>query len=97
MKKNKMDFAITKKNDTYIISEKNSRRKIYRVTDVPTYNNFNLKKPFLSGVGSVINVAGNYYSFDKYLSANNDCNAILSDWKKVGDYFLEAFSIYKGK
>lgn len=95
--KRKKDFAITKKKHVYTLSDKNTGKVLYHIVDVPVYDAFDLEKPFLSGVGSVINVAGNYYSLKKYLSKNNDYDAMMSDWKKVGAYFMEALSLYKEK
>lgn len=57
------DFVITKKNHTYTISDKNSGKRLYNIMDVSVYDNFNLDKPLLSGLGSMMNVSGNYYSF----------------------------------
>lgn len=45
---------------------------------------FDRKHPIVSGMGSVVNVGGNYYSFRKYLLHNNDSNALASDWRQVG-------------
>lgn len=95
--KTKKNFVVTKKNNTYTISDKESGMSLYHIVDVPVYDSFNLEKPFLSGLGSVINVAGNYYHFKKYLSNNDDFRAITSDWKKVGVYLMEALSFYKEK
>lgn len=93
--KTKKNFVVTKKNHVYTISEKKSGKSLYHIMDVSVYDNFDLEKPVLSGLGSVMNVPGNYYSFEKYLSNNNDSQAIISDWRKVGSYFLEALSLYK--
>ena len=51
---------------------------------------FKLKKSFLSGIASIMNVAGNHYRFDKYQSQNNDENALASDWNNVGDSLYKA-------
>lgn len=91
------DFVITKKNHTYTISDKKTGKSLYHIVDVPVYDNFDLDKPLLSGFGCVMNVPGNYYSFKKYLSNNDDYHAMISDWKKIGIYFIEALSLYKGK
>lgn len=91
------DYVITKKNHTYTISDKNSGKRLYNIMDVSVYDNFNLDKPLLSGLGSMMNVSGNYYSFKKYLSNNDDYHAMVSDWKRIGIYFIEALSLFKGK
>lgn len=72
---------ITKKNHTYTISDKKTGKSLYHIVDVPVYDNFDLDKPLLSGFGCVMNVPGNYYSFKKYLSNNDDYPAMISDGK----------------
>lgn len=40
---------------------------------------------FVVGMGSIANVAGNYYNFNSYSSQEEaDGKAILSDWGSVG-------------
>ena len=40
---------------------------------------------FLTGAGSVFNLAGNYYTFNSAESAEAaDCRALASDWGVVG-------------
>lgn len=95
--KTKRNFVITKKNNTYTVSDKESGTSLYHITDTPVYDNFDLDKPLLSGLGSIMNVSGNYYSFKEYLSNNDDYHAMVSDWKKIGVYFIEALSLYKEK
>ncbi len=95
--KTKKNFVITKKKHTYTISDKKSGKSLYHIVDVPVYDNFNIDRPLLSGLGSVMNVPGNYYSFEKYLKNNDDYHAMVSDWEKIGNYFIEALSLYKGK
>ena len=51
---------------------------------------FKLKKSFLSGIASIINVAGNHYRFDTYKTQNNDEKALASDWNNVGDSLYKA-------
>ena len=65
--KTKKNFVITKKKHTYTISDKKSGKSLYHIVDVPVYDNFSIDRPLLSGLGSVMNVPGNYYSFEKYL------------------------------
>jgi len=46
---------------------------------------------FLVGIGSVLNIAGNYFSFN--YSSNDreaDTKAILSDWRVVGEDIVVA-------
>ena len=95
--KTKKNFVITKKKHTYTVSDKKSGKSLYNIVDVPVYDNFNIDRPLLSGLGSVMNVPGNYYSFEKYLKNNDDYHAMVSDWEKIGNYFIEALSLYKGK
>lgn len=52
-----------------------------------------LNKAFISGVGSVISVPGNYCRVHRR-SANNDAQAIASDWNNVGSYISNAMSEY---
>ncbi|WP_446786961.1 hypothetical protein [Macellibacteroides fermentans] len=74
-----------------VISEKGMQnRVVYKSFDIPIYKKFNIETPILSGVGSVVNVPGNYYSFHKFFSAKKDKLAIESDWKKVGVAIFEA-------
>ena len=51
---------------------------------------FKLKRSFLSGIASIMNVAGNHYRFDRYQSQYNDENALASDWNNVGDSLYKA-------
>jgi len=46
---------------------------------------------FLTGAGSVLNVAGNYFTF-KYSSSGEkaDAKALLSDWGVIGQDIIEA-------
>lgn len=62
------------------------RKKKYR-TDF-LFPNTNL----LVGMGSIFNIAGNYYSFNGSESDNEaDCKAIASDWGMVGQDFNTVF------
>jgi hypothetical protein len=63
-----------------------------QVEDKPTYDKFDLDKSFLSGMGSVFNIFGNYYSFDDYLSEADDVKDLSSDWDKVGAALWNAMS-----
>ena len=93
----KKKLIISKKGNRFIFSDKNTGKPLFHVTDSPTYAAFDLDKPILSGVGSLFNVAGNYYSFRKYLANNDDSKAMASDWEKVGMAFLDALSVSKNK
>lgn len=46
---------------------------------------------FLTGAGSVLNVAGNYFAF-KYSSSGEkaDTEALLSDWQVIGQDIMQA-------
>jgi len=84
MKKGKFkNIAVTKKGKKIVVSDKNTGIKLYQLMDTPTYANFYLDNPVLSGIAS-INMAGNSFSFYKYLSQNDDRKAIRFDWEKVG-------------
>jgi hypothetical protein len=65
---------------------------ILQKEDRPTYYKFNLEHPILSGMGSVLNIFGNYYSFDDYLSQTDDSNDIASDFETVGAALWKAMS-----
>jgi hypothetical protein len=60
--------------------------------DRPTYYKFNLDYPILSGIGSVLNIFGNYYTFDDYLSQTDDSKDIASDFETVGAALWKAMS-----
>ncbi|MDR0961434.1 MAG: hypothetical protein LBM62_02580 [Mediterranea sp.] len=49
-----------------------------------------MKHPLLAGIGSIINVAGNYHTFPEYTSKKANDTAIASVWKKVGSYLFDA-------
>lgn len=53
------------------------------------------KQDFISGLGTIFNVAGNYYTFNH--SSNPDIKAIESDWAMVGQDILESFDQAKKK
>lgn len=44
------------------------------------------KNSFLSGLGSVLNIFGNYFEYDFSKTANEaDENALYSDWSTIGN------------
>ena len=44
------------------------------------------KDSFISGMGSVLNIAGNYFDYNYSKTAKEaDLRALKSDWKNVGD------------
>ena len=50
---------------------------------------------FMTGMGSVFNIPGNYYQFNWSDSDEEaDEKAIRSDWKAVGNYIREATNQY---
>jgi hypothetical protein len=59
--------------------------------------NFLFSSPFLVGMGSVFNIAGNYFTF-KHLSTDEetDAEAIASDWSIVGKDIQEAITTVCG-
>lgn len=93
--KNKV--SVSKKGTEFVISDRKTGKSLQHIIDTPIYDMFELDHPFLSGIGSAFNVAGNYYSFRRYLSTNDDYSAIRSDWRKVGAAFLEVLSSLKEK
>lgn len=92
MKKN--NILIQKKGNKYIVTDVYANKDLYNVQSIPVYNVFNLNRSVQSGIGSIMNVPGNYYSFHKYLSMT-DAQAIESDWRNVGISFLDALSLIK--
>lgn len=49
---------------------------------------------FLSGLGSVLNLAGNYFEYNYSKSSNEtDRKALQSDWKSIGQDI--SFSIHR--
>lgn len=50
-----------------------------------------VKPSFFSGIGSVLNLAGNYYNI-AITSPEEDAKAIESDWSVVGYEILDAKS-----
>jgi hypothetical protein len=51
---------------------------------------------FLTGMGSIFNISGNYYRFNTSNSgAEADCKALNSDWKNIGQDFYAAFEKIK--
>lgn len=92
MGNNKFGYEVSKISDTeYVLSNAITGDSI-RIEDVPIYHNLIPKSPFLSGIGSAMNIPGNYFSFSKSILENNDSKAMASDWKAVGLSFLDAFS-----
>ncbi|ELR72619.1 hypothetical protein C900_00998 [Fulvivirga imtechensis AK7] len=50
------------------------------------------KMNFLTGAGSVLNIAGNYYSFNSSKNEREaDLKAIKSDWCSVGEDISHAY------
>ncbi len=48
---------------------------------------------FITGAGSVINIAGNYFTFNYSESDHEaDCRAIRSDWEVIGHDITEAIT-----
>jgi hypothetical protein len=48
---------------------------------------------FITGMGSIFNVSGNYYSFNASKSgAEADCRALRSDWQMIGQDLEKAMS-----
>lgn len=92
----KSKYSVTKKGRKFIVTESETGKCLYKLIDIPSYDAFGLERPVLSGIAS-INIFGNHYSFRKYLSHNNDSEAIRSDWEKVGIAFLESLSHFKTK
>lgn len=92
MKKN--NILIQKKGNKYIVTDVYANKDLYNVQSIPVYNVFNLNRSVQSGIGSIMNVPGNYYSFHKYLSMT-DGQAIESDWRNVGISFFDALSLIK--
>ena len=97
MDKKRKNIVVSKKGSQYVVTDKQTGRRLYQVEDKPVYDAFELKHSFIAGIGSSIGVAGNYFSFKKYLETNNDADAIASDWKQVGMSFLEVLSEWKCK
>lgn len=53
---------------------------------------------FLTGAGSVLNLAGNYYEFNTSESGYEaDCMAIKSDFDMIGQDIQEVFTKIQGK
>lgn len=49
------------------------------------------KNNFLVGLGSVLNIAGAYFTYNYSKSENEaDLKAIYSDWKNIGDDFKKS-------
>lgn len=42
------------------------------------------KSPMLRGIGSILNLRGNYYDFEQYLRGNV-ANDMRKDWEGVGN------------
>lgn len=53
-----------------------------------------LNNAFISGIGSVMGVPGNYCRVHRR-SSSKDAQAIASDWCKVGSYILNATNKYE--
>lgn len=52
-----------------------------------------LNNAFISGIGSVLGVPGNYCRVHRR-SSSKDAQAIASDWNNVGSYISNAMSEY---
>lgn len=53
---------------------------------------------FLSGMGTVINLAGNYYNFNSYRTESEaDAIAIGNDFKMIGQDIYDALENLKNK
>lgn len=87
---------VQKRANQYTVIDGETGKRLYHVADRPTYDSFDLDNPILLGVGSTLNVTGNFYSFEKYLSKSDE-DAIASDWQEVGMDFWDILSSFNGK
>ena len=53
-----------------------------------------LKKNFILGFGSVLNIQGSKFDFSNYL---DDSKSLRSDWESVGKDFNVALSLFSNK
>lgn len=90
----KANIRVYKKGNKYIVADGYTNKDLYNVGSVPVYDMFNFGRAVRSGIGSVMNAPGNYYSFRRYLSMTDE-KAIESDWRNVGISFLDALSLIK--
>lgn len=72
-------------------------KKIYVRLAKPTLTeSFSAHRPFLEGMGSVINISGKYRVFDKYLHGSEELD-MRHDWGMVGLSIREAMNNFKRK
>jgi len=90
----KAKIQVHKKGNKYIVTDVSSNVRLYSERYVPVYNVFEFGKAFQTGVASLVNVPGNYYSFHTYLSMSDD-KALESDWRNVGLDLLGALHSVK--
>ncbi len=89
------NIIVSKEKGRIVVIDRKSGKRIFRVKEQSVIRSFNLDKSFLSGVGSIMNIPGNYRSYQKYLSSNDDNSAIENDWRQVGEAMWEAISFFK--
>jgi hypothetical protein len=53
-----------------------------------------VRPTFLNGIGSVLNIGGEYYSYNFSPSPSEaDARALANDWKMIGSDFRRAFEM----
>ena len=90
----KAKIQVHKKGNRYIVTDVSTNAHLYSEQHVSVYNVFKFGKAFQTGIASILNVPGNYYSFHKYLSMSDE-KALESDWKNVGVDLLGALQSIK--
>mgnify|MGYP003446602403 CR=1 FL=1 len=90
----KAKIKVHKKGNRYIVTDICTDVQLYSTQNIPMYSVFSLGKAIQSGIGSVMNVPGNFYSFRNFQSVTDE-QALESDWKNVGIALLDAFSSIK--
>ncbi len=71
-----------------------TKYKYYKRKTISSSSRLYSKPSFLIGLGSILNIAGNYFDYNYSESEMDaDNNAIENDWKLIGQDLKNAFEL----